>query len=132
VVDSASRAPSAVSSGAGLVARSSSGTGLVAQVVERPVARDGGDPAAEVVVVTGKGGEVAGDLEPGFRGDILGVVADQRVQVAQQAGLGVAVHGAERLRIAPLRPDDCTAQSRLVRIRAGGRIRLDPPDRTIS
>ena len=73
-----------------------------AQVVQGAVPGDGGGPAAEVVVVAGEAGQVAGDLEPGLGRDVLGVLADQGVQVAQQPGLDVAVQHPERLRIPPL------------------------------
>src|SRR5260370_35951339 len=55
-------------------------------VVEGAVAGDGGGPAAEAVVVAVEGVQVAGDLPPGLGRDVLGVVADQGVQVAQQPG----------------------------------------------
>ena len=76
--------------------------GGVAQVVQGAVPGDGGGPAAEVVVVAGEAGQVAGDLEPGLGRDVLGVLADQGVQVAQQPGLDVAVQDPERLRVTPL------------------------------
>ena len=75
-----------------------------ALVVEGAVPGDGADPAAEMVVVAVEGLEVAGDLEPGFRGDVLGVVGDQRAQVTQNARLGVAVQGTEGVGIAALGP----------------------------
>jgi hypothetical protein len=80
--------------------------GGAAQVVQGAVPGDGGGPAAEVVVVAGEGGQVAGDLELGLGRDVLGVLADQGVQVAQQPGLDVAVQGTERLRVTPLGPLD--------------------------
>jgi hypothetical protein len=86
-------------------------------VVEGAVAGDGGDPAAEAVVVAVEGFEVAGDLEPGFGGDVFGVVADDGAQVAQEAGLGVAVEGAEGVGVAPLRPGHQRGEPR-------GRLRL--------
>ena len=76
---------------------------VAAQVVQGAVAGDGGGPAAEAVVGPGKAGQVAGDLEPGFRGDVLGVLAGDGVQVAQQAGLQVPVQQPERLGITLLR-----------------------------
>jgi GMP synthase-like glutamine amidotransferase len=96
--------------------------GVAAQVVQGAVPGDGGDPAAELVVAAGEAGQVAGDLEPGVRGDVLGVGADQGVQVAQQPGLGVAVQGAERVRVAVLRPADRPVQPHPRRNR-----RVSPP-----
>ena len=74
------------------------------------MAGDGGDPAAEPVVGPREAGQVAGDLEPGFRGDVLGVLAGQGVQVAQQPGLDVAVQQPERLRVPLLRPPHRASQ----------------------
>ena len=51
--------------------------GGLAEVVQGAVAGDGGDPAAEPVVAAGEAGQVAGDLEPGLGGDVLGVLAGQ-------------------------------------------------------
>src|SRR6202042_1222819 len=79
------------------------GAGGAAQVVEGAVAGDGGAPPAEPVAVAVEAGQVAGDLQPGLGGDVLGVVADQGAQVAQQPGLGVAVQRPERVGVPPLR-----------------------------
>src|SRR5581483_6670661 len=64
---------------------------------------------------------VAGDLEPGFRGDVLGVGgAGQGGQVAQQAGLEVAVEQPERLAVTLPRPRQRLAEFGVVlRLRLG-------------
>jgi hypothetical protein len=91
--------------------------GGAAAVVQGAVPGDGGGPAAEPVVGAGEAGQVAGDLQPGFRGDVFGVVADQGVQVAQQPGLDVAVQGAERVRVAVAGPPYRPVHHRLGHVR---------------
>ena len=123
-VATASRACWAVSSAAqaGQVLGRDGGLGRAAggaaQVVQGAVPGDGGGPAAELVVVAGEGGQVAGDLQPGLGRDVLGVLADQGVQVAQQPRLDVAVQDPERLRIPrwarSTRPPGSSASARRV------------------
>jgi hypothetical protein len=52
-------------------------------------------------------------VQPGFGGDVFGVVAGQGVPVAQQPGLDVPVQDPERIGITTLSPLDCLGQRTL-------------------
>jgi hypothetical protein len=46
-------------------------------MVKRAVPSDGCCPAAKAVAVTAETGKVAGNLQPGLRGDVLGVLSNK-------------------------------------------------------
>jgi hypothetical protein len=64
-------------------------------VVDAAVPRDAEQPHPERGHVAGERGQVAGGLEPGFGGDVLGRVAAHHPEVAQHRGLQGAPENRE-------------------------------------
>ena len=76
-----------------------------AQVVQRAVAADGGEPPPEAVGVTGEPVEVAERLRPRLAGHVLGVVGtDQHGQVAQQGRVDLPVDRPQGVLVAGEHP----------------------------
>lgn len=77
---------------------------VMAQMVKGPVPGDRRRPPAKPRSVA-QAGQVAGDVQPSLGGDVLGVVTDERPQVAQQPGLDRHVERRERRFVPMLRCD---------------------------
>src|SRR5690606_31796774 len=75
-----------------------------AQVVERTVAGDRHHPAPKTVRVARKVADVAGNLGPGLRRDVLGVLAHKPSDITEDSGLKRTVDGAEREFVARASP----------------------------
>jgi len=80
----------------GHITRLDRAPGPRAELVEGAVADNACRPAAERVEVAGEARQVARDLEPGLRGDVLGVLPDEAGGVTHQPGLQRAVDAGER------------------------------------
>jgi hypothetical protein len=74
------------------------------QVVQSAVPPDRRHPPAEAVQAAREAVEVAADLRPCLRGDVLGVPADQCGQVPHQARVHVPVDQRERGLVSPQGP----------------------------
>ena len=81
---------------------------------------DGRGPAAETRPVAPEPAQVPGDLQPGVGGHVLGVVADDPAQIAEQSGLHEPVRDRESGLVAVLGPRDGRAQFPVVRLHAPG------------
>ena len=106
------RPPSArTSTSAGRSSRSSSSTSargwrwLPTQVVQRPVAPDGGEPATEAVAAAGEPVEVAERLRPRLARHVLGVVGtDEHREVAEQRRVDLPVDRPQGVVVAGQHP----------------------------
>ena len=77
-------------------------------------------------------GQVASDLQPGFRGDVFGVGADECAQVVQDAGVEVVVEHLEGVLIAVpggrQRPGEVWAVGRMIGLVLGAAVVLQGVD----
>lgn len=87
---------------------------LPAEMVQGAVTGDGRRPTPETRAVAAEAAQVARDLQPGFGGHVLGVVADQPPDVADQAGLHQPVRDREPFVVPLLSSVDSSAELRVV------------------